>query len=679
VRVYVGEREPESGRCRLWLVHEVVRPDLAELVELMTELRRLSQPPLVGESGSEREQRRADTLARKDALVSQLQAAEELPEPVELLRAGPHAGDGFDWSNPVGGSALAQGVLLAELGEEPPPVVCRKFREDIVDRVHDRWSFRLPAEEVWTWLEVNRRLVEEQVFERRQPLAVDDDDGASLAVPSAPAALDVEDTVSEAAASSVVRACEEAWTAIRGHHAELPEAVMVLGTGVERGRLVKLGHWWAGRWTADGEPRGEVLLAGEALHLKPEEVFEVLLHEAAHGLNAARGIKDTSRGGRYHNARFGTAAQEVGLVASAMPPYGLARTSLSPEARERYGASIERLGDVMRIARQIERGVTAGGTEGVGVEGRSGGEQEGDGRSRAKGRALAVCGCGRKLRVAPTVLAAGPIVCGLCEAEFTSGAEPSGTTPTNQHSVVDRTFVNRRQAALGVGDGQDAEPEAFVRRHSRIQAALRAAKSEMVPAKLTGPLSARLDRLEALASSRGAVLTDPPSATADQRQGVAELQEAFSDEDVAAATSWYERFGTLEEQPMPAGSRLEAERRARLARALLRADGTLRGPGVDIGGRQYTTGDRVAAAGGDPASGLPAGTPGTVEVVDAGAGHAEIDFATWGRLKVSLENTVAQVLQHDYAERSQHDGARPSGPDRDVELELQRAWTEPEA
>ena len=40
------------------------------------------------------------------------------------------------------------------------------------------------------------------------------------------------------------------------------------------------------------------------VHLPPAEVFEVLLHGAAHGLNAARHIPDTSRGGRYHNRRF---------------------------------------------------------------------------------------------------------------------------------------------------------------------------------------------------------------------------------------------------------------------------------------------------------------------------------------------------------------------------------------
>src|SRR5438445_536455 len=83
-----------------------------------------------------------------------------------------------------------------------------------------------------------------------------------------------------ATGSALVEACERAWSDIRVHHPDLPEVVVVLGSGIERGRLVKLGHWWGGRWLADGEVRGEVLLAGEALHLTPAQVFEVLLHEA---------------------------------------------------------------------------------------------------------------------------------------------------------------------------------------------------------------------------------------------------------------------------------------------------------------------------------------------------------------------------------------------------------------
>ena len=79
-------------------------------------------------------------------------------------------------------------------------------------------------------------------------------------------------------------ACEEAWAAIQRHHPEVPDAVIVLGTGVERGRLVKLGHWWGGRWIADGNVRGEVLLAGEALHLAPDAVSRFTRYKLGEGI-----------------------------------------------------------------------------------------------------------------------------------------------------------------------------------------------------------------------------------------------------------------------------------------------------------------------------------------------------------------------------------------------------------
>ena len=157
-----------------------------------------------------------------------------------------------------------------------------------------------------------------------------------------------------ALASELVGACEAAWQAIQRHHPDVPDVVIVLGTGVERGRLVKLGHWWGGRWIADGNVRGEVLLAGEALHLPPEAVLEVLLHEAAHGVNAARGVKDASRGGRYHNVRFKTTAEELGLVVEQMRPYGWARTSIGSAAR---GAT--KLRPIGSATRCESRGVSA--------------------------------------------------------------------------------------------------------------------------------------------------------------------------------------------------------------------------------------------------------------------------------------------------------------------------------
>ena len=210
--------------------------------------------------------------------------------------------------------------------------------------------------------------------------------------------------------SRLVAALETAWQSIQASNPGVPDAVIVLGTGVERGRLSKLGHWWGGQWVADGTPRGEVLLAGEALHLKPTDVFEVLLHEAAHGLNTARGVKDVSRGGRYHNAKFKATAIEVGLRVGSMPPYGWAKTELAPATIEHYSAEIIRIGEEMRIARRLTRGATVEGTlSGDGSSAGTDADATGDAEMAKKNRP-AECGCGRKMRMAPSVLAMGPVV-----------------------------------------------------------------------------------------------------------------------------------------------------------------------------------------------------------------------------------------------------------------------------
>jgi hypothetical protein len=361
-----------------------------------------------------------------------------------------------------------------------------------------------------------------------------------------------------------VSACEAAWSDVRQHHPELPDVVVILGSGVERGRLVKLGHWWGGRWLADGEVRGEVLLAGEALHLPPNQVFEVLLHEAAHGLNAARGVKDTSRGGRYHNQRFAETAREVLLTVRAMPPYGLAATSLSDAAAERYAPTIERLGDAIRIARQLERDVSVGAEGQLGAEGSTGGE------SKTKSALAAECRCGRKLRMAPSVLARGPVVCGVCGSEFSTGAEVSA----GRLSALDFSFVERRKA---------------------------------------------------------------------QVEGV--LKELGDDPRLA---DWYQRVGTLHEVPIEVTDVAEAEQLTRMARAALKADGSLTGPTVDVEGRELQAGDRVIVTREVP-SGPEAGTPGRVQEVDPDLGAVRFDFATWGRVRVPLASALAQSVTHDYA------------------------------
>jgi hypothetical protein len=141
--------------------------------------------------------------------------------------------------------------------------------------------------------------------------------------------------------------------------------------------------------------------------------FERLLHEAAHGLAAARGIRDTSRAGRYHNRRFLTLADELGLDHNAdpHPSSGFSLVTMRLETRERFAETIDRL--------QRALGDHAAATSAASDRSRTfRGPATRHGSSGGGVRVKAVCGCGRNVRVVPSVLSQAPIVCGNCGEVF---------------------------------------------------------------------------------------------------------------------------------------------------------------------------------------------------------------------------------------------------------------------
>lgn len=427
---------------------------------------------------------------------------------------------------------------------------------------------------------------------------------------------ELTDPTSDPLASDLVVACEAVWRSIQSHHPELPPVVMLLGSGVERGRLVKLGHWWGGRWLADGDVRGEVLLAGEALHLKPEDVFEVLLHEAAHGINAARGVKDTSRGGRYHNARFKKTAAEVGLDVEQMDPYGFAKTSVRPDTAERYSAEIEHLATAMRIARRIPASTLTNGDLGPERgDGQPKGQGPDDGTRRQQVKP-AECGCGRRMRMAPSVLAQGPVTCGNCGSDF----------------VVDRG-VERSGSRPPIFEGEETSPNGEVTSDS-------------------------LQRAERLLAAE--------SSAADGLDVVLRLGR------------WRAGFDTEEERPIPIENEGDRDRWTRLARAVLTIDGLLHGDGFEVAdGMEVRSGDRLIvdrSTGGD----LPeVGTPGVVTDVRQRDGLAMVDFATAGVYAIRPASPAASALVYDYCAiepltpaASTSAGIGPNAAHADVELDL---------
>jgi len=174
-------------------------------------------------------------------------------------------------------------------------------------------------------------------------------------------------------------ALEGAWDVVRAHHPEVPPVVLVFGScTARRAARRKLGHFAPARWLPvhDGEPfepqalpeaiddgdlmaqlaasaerllrsaellsweaaasLSEVLITADGLAGSASEVMGTLVHEAAHAIAFQRGIKDTSRQGRYHNQRFKAIAEEIGLDVRRDPGWGWSVTTLSDPTAASY-------------------------------------------------------------------------------------------------------------------------------------------------------------------------------------------------------------------------------------------------------------------------------------------------------------------------------------------------------
>ena len=230
--------------------------------------------------------------------------------------------------------------------------------------------------------------------------------------------------------SQIITALEQAWAAIRDQHPEIPDVVIVTGAGSNQKGIPEgyrlQGHHWPERWITDpAEPRmPELFVAGELLAAGGRLVVEVMLHEAAHALAVARGIKDTSsEGNRYHNKRFVAAATEMGLRGPDHPEkvIGWSDCHITDETAAAYADVISAI-DSARLPFLLDGPLGTGGGEG-GEDGGEGGE-DGQGEEKPQkrgGRRVAVeCACQppRKLHMTPKQIEDGPVICGVCGTPF---------------------------------------------------------------------------------------------------------------------------------------------------------------------------------------------------------------------------------------------------------------------
>lgn len=106
-------------------------------------------------------------------------------------------------------------------------------------------------------------------------------------------------------------------------------------------------YGWQTGWRAwqdieehDSEGYFEINICSDYLNREPVETAETMLHEMVHLYNSMKDVKDTSRGGTYHNKKFKVAAEDHGLNVEKGSKYGFHKTSFKSETKQLFDEKI---------------------------------------------------------------------------------------------------------------------------------------------------------------------------------------------------------------------------------------------------------------------------------------------------------------------------------------------------
>lgn len=149
----------------------------------------------------------------------------------------------------------------------------------------------------------------------------------------------------------IIESVNNAFMSIRKNHPNLPNAVLVVGASGRRKSGAVHGHFVPDAWESK-TAKHEIMLSGESLARGAESTLGTLLHECAHLLAATRGIKDTSRQGRFHNKRFRALAEEVGITVTSDPRIGWSITELPAETAKKYKTELSALRKALKAYRR---------------------------------------------------------------------------------------------------------------------------------------------------------------------------------------------------------------------------------------------------------------------------------------------------------------------------------------
>lgn len=154
-------------------------------------------------------------------------------------------------------------------------------------------------------------------------------------------------------------------------------------------------------WQRPGGDTYELNIAAEVLNYAIEETLDTMLHEMVHLYCREHGIKDVSRGGKYHNGRFKAEAEKRGLTCYPCGQYGW--NTQSGDNLIAYALSKD--WNEIRIGRTTTGAIRTG-SSGIGQTGAptTGGKQP------SSTRKIVCPGCGQSVRATRHV----NILCGDC-------------------------------------------------------------------------------------------------------------------------------------------------------------------------------------------------------------------------------------------------------------------------
>jgi len=147
----------------------------------------------------------------------------------------------------------------------------------------------------------------------------------------------------------LVPAVSKAWAAIRKFHPEVPPVRLALGS---RHRARHDLAYFLPSHAPKKIPHELLVSYSVERDATGVRAMGIIVHEGSHALAWARGITDTSRGGRYHNTAFGELAAEMGLYLGSGRPAELGADTLTVHAEKSYATAIKTLDAALRKARR---------------------------------------------------------------------------------------------------------------------------------------------------------------------------------------------------------------------------------------------------------------------------------------------------------------------------------------